>query len=84
MERIGLLRDSYLACSGRSLELAAHTLVGHHDAVDTRYLLAAVANLKGHYALGDAVDRLWEEAWCPRCHLHVRCGKCGKTVKVVE
>jgi enamine deaminase RidA (YjgF/YER057c/UK114 family) len=57
----------------QALTLLTETLTAPHDLDATRYLLAAAAALKGHPALGDALNDLGLLARCQNCgHLTPR------------
>ena len=61
------LAESYQRALAEALPLLAETLICHHDAVQTRYLLSAVAALKGHSQLAGVLE-----------HLDCVCGQCPK------
>ncbi len=59
------LAESYRQALSDCLALLAATLVCAHDAMQTRYLLASAAALKGHPSLSRAIDLL--DCGCPHC-----------------
>jgi hypothetical protein len=59
------LKQSYTKSVSDALALTGETLACHHDVIDTRYLLAAVAALKGHPHLGELLNHL--DCGCPHC-----------------
>jgi hypothetical protein len=62
------LIKGYRDALSQALPLIAETLACQHDATDTRYLLAAVAALKGHGKLAlvlQDMDAIYGE--CPKC-----------------
>jgi len=62
------LAGSYQHALSRALTLLAQTLICRHDATETRFLLAALAALKGHTALGEVLNHLdCVSGTCPRC-----------------
>jgi hypothetical protein len=64
------LADSYRQALAEALPLLAETLVHRHDLTETRYLLAAIAALKGHPKLGAVLNDL--DGIC------CKCPKCGE------
>ena len=62
------LAGSYQHALTRALPLLAQTLQCQHDATETRYLLAVIAALKGHTALGEVLNNMdCVSGTCPRC-----------------
>jgi hypothetical protein len=61
------LLDSYQNALPKALALLAETMIGSHDATETRYLLSAAAALKGHQKLGDILEGLDTLTECPDC-----------------
>ena len=59
------LKAGYKQARGDALKLASEVVLSPHDLTDTRYLLAAVAALKGHRRLGELLSNL--DAGCPHC-----------------
>jgi hypothetical protein len=66
------LVDSYWQALAQAMPLLVETLLCHHNATDTRYLLAAAAALKGQSRLGRVLNDL--DAICENCP------KCGELV----
>lgn len=64
------LADSYRRSLAEAIPLLAETLVIPHDLTESRYLLAAMAALKGHVKLGRVLNHL--DCICGRCP---RCGE---------
>ncbi|HEX8200059.1 MAG TPA: hypothetical protein VF590_06200 [Isosphaeraceae bacterium] len=62
------LEEGYRRAIADALPLLAESLVYQHDATETRYLLAAVAALKGHPQLGGILEHLDSiSGQCPIC-----------------
>jgi hypothetical protein len=62
------LVEGYRRALAEALPLMCETLASRHDGTETRYLLAAVAALKGHCKLAEVLqdmDAVCGE--CPRC-----------------
>jgi hypothetical protein len=64
------LEGSYQRALVETLPLLGEMLSERHDVTDTRYLLAAIAALKGHQKLGEVLNHLD----CICCE----CPKCGE------
>jgi hypothetical protein len=65
------LAKSYKQALTEALPLLTETLNCSHDVIATRYLLAAVAALKGHTKLANVLNNL--ECICEECP---KCGNC--------
>jgi hypothetical protein len=62
------LLEGYERALGEALPLIAETLTGPHNVTETRYLLAAVAALKGHKKLARVLqDMDAVNGECPKC-----------------
>jgi hypothetical protein len=66
------LAESYYAALSEALPLTADTLCENHNLLDTRYLLATVAALKGHRRLANVL----QDIGC-------MCGECPKCGEVI-
>jgi len=62
---------SYREALPRALALVAELVPHPHDASTTRYLLAAIASLKGHTDLARILNELDTFAECPECSVQV-------------
>jgi enamine deaminase RidA (YjgF/YER057c/UK114 family) len=61
------ITTAYRQALPEALTLLTETLASPHDHLDTRYLLAATAALKGHTALADVLNDLDVFADCQSC-----------------
>lgn len=61
------LENAYRSALRRALALLSEMIVVPHNLENTRYLLSAVAALKGHPKLGDTLAALDIFADCPKC-----------------
>jgi hypothetical protein len=59
------LEGGYREALQKGLVLLTETLLCAHDTIQTRYLLASTAALKGHPALGRTIEML--DSGCPHC-----------------
>ena len=59
--------DAYRKALSTALELLIEQLATPHKYIDTRYLLAATAALKGHAGLGELLNNLDTYAECQSC-----------------
>lgn len=66
------LLQGYRQALSEALRMLAETIVSSHDGTQTRYLLAAVAALKGHPKLADVLNHMdCICGICPKCGEHV-------------
>jgi hypothetical protein len=65
------LAEAYEKALSDTLPLLVEALLEEHNAMDTRYLLAATAALKGHAKLGKLIETLDCYAQCPDCEAEI-------------
>jgi len=65
------LAEAYEKALNDALPLLVEALLEQHSAVETRYLLAATAALKGHAKLGNLIETLDCYSQCPNCQTEI-------------